>query len=201
MAVTISKEVLAIVRGALKERGINAKGTMFYKRVDGGNTIALSLQKSQKSSVAEVLVTVNYGVYSARIGATLRDDPAWAMDVLQAHWRDRLNEGGQEKWLRLSATEAADKVARTILDAIDGILPGLLAHSTDEALRAEWLSGRSPGIVNMQRLLFLSILLNEMGPTERLGEVVGELRTLVQGTVHESLVEGRLARAGVQVPR
>ena len=51
----------------------------------------------------------------------------------------------------------------------------------------------------MQRLLFLAIVLNEIGPSERLGGVVRELRDLVSGSVYEALMDGRLAREGVRV--
>lgn len=55
------------------------------------------------------------------------------------------------------------------------------------------------GLTDMQRLLFAAILVNEIGPVEKLGDIVSEPRRLVAGSVHEGLVEGRLARAGVQV--
>jgi hypothetical protein len=58
---------LAVVKRTLKERGFSAKGTRFYRRAESGNTVLLAVQKSKKSSSAESQVTLNYGVYSARI--------------------------------------------------------------------------------------------------------------------------------------
>jgi hypothetical protein len=48
---------------------------------------------TDESSSTEM--TVNYGVYSARIGSRLEEDPSSALDVMKAHWRKRLTEGGR----------------------------------------------------------------------------------------------------------
>jgi hypothetical protein len=90
---------------------------------------------------------------------------------------------------------------RRILAAFESILPDLLDHSTDDTPCRLWLSGVSPGMTKMQRLLFLAILINEQGPAEQLTAVVAELRSLVSGTVHEGFVERQLAKAAVRVPR
>lgn len=92
-----------------------------------------------------------------------------------------------------------EETARVILGVVEEVLSELVEQSTDEALRNVAPSGTSPGIVNMQRLLFLAIVLNEIGPSERLGGVVRELRDLVSGSVYEALMDGRLAREGVRV--
>jgi hypothetical protein len=196
---SVLKDALVVVRRTLKERGFSAKGTTFHRKTDGGNAVVISVQKRMKSSPAVAEVTLNYGVYSARLGSRLQDEASSALDVTKAHWRKRLREDGREKWLHVKATDSADKAGQVILDAVNGLLPELLDHATDEALRNEWLSGSSPGLTDMQRLLFASILVNEVGPTERLNDVVGELRGLVAGSVQQGLVEGRLARAGVRV--
>jgi hypothetical protein len=82
---------------------------------------------------------------------------------------------------------------------LEAVLPELIAHSTDEALRDEWLSGLSPGIGKMQRLLYLAVLVHEIGRSEKLGSVVEELRRLVSGGVHEVLVERQLTAADIRV--
>jgi len=150
----VLKAALVEVRRALKQRGFSAKGTIFYRRADDGNTVVLSAQKSVKSSPANAEVTLNYGVYSARLGDRLQDDPSSALDVTKAHWRKRLAEGGREKWLHVRATDSAAGAGKVILDTVEGVLLALLEHASDEALRDEWLSGSSPGLTDMQRLLF-----------------------------------------------
>ena len=195
----VCRAALVEVRRIMKVKGFSSKGGTFYREVAGGNTIALSTQKSVKSSSTETELTINFGVYSARVGSKLFDDSSSVFDVSKAHWRKRLTEGGREKWLHISETDSVAQTVQLILEAIEGVLPDLVDHSTDDALRDQWFAGSSPGIGDMQRLLFLAIVVNEIGPRERLGSVVGELRSLVGGSVHEGLVERRLAGAGVSL--
>jgi hypothetical protein len=197
---SVFKGALVELRRTLKERGFSAKGTTFYRKAADGNTVVLSMQRSVKSTPAETKVTINYGVYSARIGRKLQEDASSARDVSKVHWRKRLAEGGKEKWLDVKFTDSPDDSARVILGALEGILGELAEHSSDEALRSDWLLGRSPGCTSMQRLVFLAILLSEIGPSERLEDVVKKLRSKVAGSVHEGLVERQLATAGVKVP-
>lgn len=196
----VLNDALVLVRRAMKERSFAAKGNSFFRRTEGGNTMVLGVQRSLQSSRAAVLVTLNYGVYSARVGMGLQEDPESARDVWQAHWRRRLADDGRERWLSVDAAVTANACAESLLAAIDEILPALVAHSTDETLRDEWLSGMSPGLTNSQRLLYAAILVNELGPAERLPGILSELRGIVAGGVHEGLIERRLERAGVRLP-
>jgi hypothetical protein len=196
---SVLKEALVRVRRELKQRGFDAKGTTFHRKIQDGNVVVLSIQKSVKSTSVKTEVTLNYGVYSTLVGGKLQDDPSSATDVMNAHWRKRLSDGGDEKWLSVAATDSPDDCAQRILDAADSALPELLAHSTNTALRDEWLAGASPGLTDMQRLLCAAVVVNELGPVERVRDVVAELRALVAGSVHEHLVERQLTRAGVQV--
>jgi hypothetical protein len=198
---SVLKDAILKVRRALGERGLSAKGTTFYKEVEDGNVIVLSLQKSVKSTSFRTELTLNYGVLSALIQARVQGGPFLEVDVMKAHWRKRLNEGGREKWFSAESNASSDELARLILTAAEQVLPELIAHSTNAALRDEWLAGASPGITNMQRLLYAVIVVNEIGPVERLAEIVEHLRALVRGGVHEGLVERQLAELGVQVPR
>jgi len=194
----VLKEALALVRRALKERGFRAKGANFHRKSQDGNVIMLSIQKSTTSTVAASLVTLNYGVYSALLGSKFQDEPGAATDIWRAHWRKRLSDGGREKWLTIAATDSPDVCAQVILGAVQSVLPELVAHSTNPALRDEWLGGASPGLTDMNRLLYAAVLVNQIGPVERIAEVLGELRASVADSVHEALVERELARAGVQ---
>jgi hypothetical protein len=47
---------------------------------------------------------------------------------------------------------------------------------TDEQLSNEWLSGKSPGLTDIQRLINLSILLRSMGDIDSLLDVYKELK-------------------------
>ncbi len=188
------------VRRVMKTKGFSAKGLDFYRRGADSNVSIVSLQKSAKSTATETVVAVNYGVRSARIGRLLHEDEGATSDLAAAHWRRRLSEDGIEKWLTISASDSPANVQALLLHAIESILPDLDSHASDEALRDTWLAGKSPGLVNMKRLLFAAILVHEIGPADKLANVVGELRRSVAGGVHERLVELELQTAGVRVP-
>jgi hypothetical protein len=192
---SVLKEALAPLRRTLKAKGFSAKGRRFYRTCNTGNTLLVSVQKSMASSSSESLFTINYGVYCARIGSKLAERASAALDVFSAHWRKRIADAGREVWMRVKSTDSADELANAIIRALGPVLTDLDEHGTDEALRTEWLSGRSPGLVNTQRLLFLAILINEIGPPDKLDSVVRELRSIVKGTIHEKLMERRLANA------
>jgi hypothetical protein len=195
------RDALAILRRSLRAQGFAGKGAAFHRAAASGNVETISIQKSTKSSGAELLIAINYGVYSARIGGCLGEDVSLSRDVFSAHFRKRVSENGRELWLHVTAKDSAGSIAELLLGAIKTALADLVEHSTDEALRDTWLSGTSPGIVNTRKLLFLSILLNTIGPADRLPDVVKELRKSVENSIHSALVEQQLARAGILVEK
>jgi len=198
----VLRDALVMVRAALREKGNRANGATVYRKLNGGNVALVSLQKSQTSSASAATVAINYGVYSARVGCRMGDENAAGLDARNLHWRKRVSgTDGRERWFSVRANDSAADVASSLVAAIEGALVDLDRHATDEALRDEWLSGSSPGLTDMQRLFNLAILVSEIGPTERLVSVVSELRALVAGGAHEELVEHRLARIGIEVPR
>jgi hypothetical protein len=195
----VFQSALVSVRAFMKGKGFRAKGMLFYRRVDDGNWQLLSLQRSQSSTTATTSVAINYGVYSARVGRKLQEDEAAALDIWKAHWRRRVRAEDREKWFEIVASDAAEAVAATLIATLEETLSELGRYERDEALRDEWLSGSSPGLTAMQRLLYLSILVSEIGPAERLPQVVADLRSSVSGGPQERLLDLQLARAGIQV--
>jgi hypothetical protein len=195
-------EAMALVRGESKRRGFAGRGTTLYRVVDGsGNTASILVQKGKDSTAALARVTLTYGVYSAALGRRLADAAEVARDVWRAHWRDRLSTAdGGEVWLTIGETETKDTVAARLVQAIDSILPVLLAHATDDALRREWLAGRCPGLTAFERWIYLAVLLDEAGRHDDVARVVSELMAAVAGTVHERVAESRLRHAGVRLP-
>ncbi len=199
-SVGVAKEAFGLVRKGLKTQGFAAKGVTFYRKVASENTELVAIQKSLKSSRAESLVTMNYGVYCAWVGSSRGEEPSASLVVAKAHWQKRWTEVGAERWLQVRPRDAAADIARVIMNALENaVLPDLKEHSSNESLRDTWLAGSSPGITEMQRLLFLALLLKKIGPTDCLDSVVKELQKKVAGTVHAGLVDYDLARAGIQV--
>lgn len=197
----VLKEALVRLRRTLKGQGFQAKSATFFRHNAEGNTILISAQKSTTSTPRESLVVINYGVYSRVIGARLSGDTSAVIDVAKAHWSRRFGEGGREKWFSVGAADSPDDCAYRLAVAVESLLPELVAHSVDVALLEEWLSGKSPGLTNMQRLLYAAVLLDEIGPFEKLVGIVSELRALVAGTMHQDLVERMLEMANVRTTR
>src|SRR5437870_9506926 len=139
-------DVQAKLRTELKRRGYSAKGLSFGRMHPSGNSLMLAIQRSTKSTHLETLVTLNYGVYSARIGRWLEDDIAAARDVTRAHWRQRIRESGREKWIRIAPERAIEDASRELFEQIELATTDLENHGTDESLRDDWLASVSPGL-------------------------------------------------------
>ncbi len=186
------KGVQAELKNELKRRGYSAKGSTFARLHPSGNSLLIASQRSTKSTHLETLVTLNYGVYSAQIGRWLEDEPTAARDITRAHWRRRIRESGREKWIRIASESSNEDASRELLEQLSLAATDLENHGSDENLRDDWLVGVSPGLTEIERLLYLAILLHQIGPRDRLAEVLAALRSLVEGRPQEGIVRRQL---------
>src|SRR5258708_2538580 len=145
------KAVVAVLKAALKQRGYAAKGQSFRRRTQEGNTLVLSVQRSRDPGPTKI--TLNYGVHSARVARWLQEDARAAEDVAAAHWSKRMGDGEREKWIMLSPDRSVDEIAAELVTHAERAVDELEAQQSDQALRDEWLAGRSPGVTEFQRLL------------------------------------------------
>ena len=174
------KALLADAAATLKSSGYSRRGLTFF-RERSGNYGLIQFQKSQKTTAKIVVFTANVGVVSGRLarffGGTVRSgqppDSVW-------HWYARLGAlrfDGQDKWWILGGTQELDRVAREIKSALVTLAqPELDKYLQDESLRDLWLTGRSPGLTDLQRLKYLAILVKALGPQERLPSILADLR-------------------------
>jgi len=188
---------VALMRPACKRWGFTSRGRLTFLRGarEGGAVGIILIQKDSASDAAAVKVAVNYGVYSRRLGAALDDEPKVATDIWSAHWRARVRRDGQEAWFVFAADGEPALIASVLTSAIDELMPDLVAHMTDEDLRDAWLAGHAGGLGEWQRLLFLAVMLQLIGPLELLPPVLAELDSAISGQPHEANVRYRLARA------
>jgi len=196
---TVLEEAIKLLKPDLKQRGFSPKGKLSFvkKAKSGGNTELLQFQRSQESTAEMTLVTINYGIHSARIAAALHEDGSASTDVTCAHWRKRIRKEGKEHWITVWHSDDPHSIYRILEQASSEVIDELDRHSSDEALRDVWLSGAGPGIVKMSRLLHLAILLRDLGPEEQLPGVISALRKLVSGSVHEGRIERQLGQIGL----
>lgn len=208
----VVRKVAAHLQRSLKAAGFayDSKRRAFYRDATAGyrdaadrNVVMFDLQPNKWSTASEVQVTINYGVRSTRVARVLDTDQLGVPAVSECHWRDRITgEDGRERWLTISADDEPEVRAAEWLAIIsEQVIPELEKHATDESLRDVWMTGRGSGLTQSQRLLYLVLMLRDLGPQERLTPVVEELWALAAGTTREGVVSRQLARLGLDKPQ
>lgn len=74
------------------------------------------------------------------------------------------------------------------------IFPIINKYISDEALRDLWLSGQSPGISSVRRLMYLSVMLRALGPIESLNDVSRDLEYHAKGKPYSLIVRDHLEK-------
>jgi hypothetical protein len=127
------RAVEAALHGVLRPAGFRKRGSTFVREL-AGITQVVALQSSSKTTVAEVLITVNLAVM---VPAALH---SWEppISVWSGHWRARLGElspGATDLWWSITDPESASAAARQIAALTrDFALPELAKLSSIEAL-------------------------------------------------------------------
>ena len=161
-------------------------------------TQLVSFQKSRRSTKESVLFAVNLGVASKRILAEGGFDSG-EPTVDRCHWHRRLpscQDPTREGWWTVRDSSSCDDAAADILHALKAFgLPDLESLQSDAALRDMWLTGRSPGLTEVQRLVNLSILLQAIGPGDE-AAALEEVLTKIATEKRIPLVIDHLRRSG-----
>lgn len=173
-------ELVNRVADFLQQRGFGRRGAIFF-RVRAGNWALIELQKSQKTSADAVVFTVNVGVVSERLARffSIPLKPNQLPESSEWHWRRRLGfllPEGQDKWWTLRPSTRVEEVSHEMEGALELALPEIERHLHDESLRDLWLTGRSPGLTEVQRLKNLTVLVKALGPEDRVAPILDELR-------------------------
>lgn len=186
----------------LRDAGFRQRGSTYWKAC-GDNLALIGFQKSLGSQASHILFTVNLGIVSGRLGRSpsARPGNAQGMSLSESHWSQRLGQllpESTDKWWILEPTTDVARLAAEINSALQNLaLPALEKYCSDSALRDLWISGVSPGLTNVQRLMYLLVLLNELGPKAILPDVARELRSKSAGTQVSNTVERQLAALGL----
>lgn len=85
-------------------------------------------------------------------------------------------QAGRDKWWTVDQGTALDSVEQEIRQLLceRGILE-IEKHLDDANLRDLWLSGRSPGLTEIQRLMNLVVLIKAIGPPDLLDRHIEQL--------------------------
>lgn len=170
--------VSALFREFARDLGFSRERNTF-RRSDRGNTALIQVQKSSKSERTRVSFTVNLGVFSA---AATTGDPPRRPSLEDCHWRERIGfllPGRRDTWWEVDATTNVDRLKAELVTYLRSYaLPVLISYLDDSKLRDLWLSGKSPGLTEFQRLRNLLALLWRLGPRELVPPIEEELRRL-----------------------
>lgn len=161
------KDLIKEISSLLKEKGFSRKGNCFYLR-QGNNWGLLDFQKSRKSTADETIFTVNLGICSGRLLEFFSPDFLEQKPSIEAcHWRERVGfllPGRRDKWWVIRVAEPVHSLVHELKGCLDQVaIPAIEQHLSDEQLSSEWLSGKSPGLTDIQRLMNLSVLLKAAG--------------------------------------
>jgi hypothetical protein len=181
---------------ALESRGFTRRRALLAQRRASGNWLVIKFQKSRESTLSNVRLTLNVGVVSTVLaraaGGTLV--ALEAMPTAAWHLLERIGRwtpAGDDRWWSIAdeadVDVAVDEIERALVLALDE-LDGMVS---DEQLRDLWLSERSPGLTDGQRLVHLGELLAAIGPAELLPAVLDDLRRRAPVMAHT--LERRLA--------
>ena len=140
---SLAQEAFRHAREAMKQRGYRARGKVFWRRTESGNTWIIDVQRSRYSTRDEVRITVNYGVYSALVGR-LHDDLPESVDVARAHFQERMGKG-DDQWITIRKGDPVQAGAEALRRRCENAAVALAPFATDEALREEWLVPGTPG--------------------------------------------------------
>lgn len=165
----------AKVAASLDGRGFERRGLKFIRRRGGDAFVSLiELQRSRSSTSEHVSFAVNFGVVVPSLIAT--GDTA-EPEYGGCHWSGRVcGADGVEIWWPVRANEDPGELAARVKVLLEeNVLPALEAKQRDDDLIAFWKTGRSPGLVEAQRLSFLAKLLHNAGRREEFEEVKAEL--------------------------
>lgn len=154
------KVILEKIHAALKPAGFKKSGTAFLTERNDVVWV-VQVQKSQKTTRELLVTTVNLGVFSHLLAARLGQDSS-KPTVWDCHWQERIGflvPERYDKWWEVASNEKAHDVG----DEIVGILtkhgiPTLEHLSSTSSLRSLWTTGKSPGLTEVQRRRYLSLI-------------------------------------------
>jgi hypothetical protein len=186
------QQLLLKVGSSLKNYDYKKGNSTFYKQ-KVGNWGVINFQKGTKSDAENILFTINLGIASSRllhffsISYTNKSPSIW-----DCHWRKRLGNLiiGKDIWWSINSTTLVDDLSEEILNYLLYLgIPEIEKYLDDASLRDLWLLGNSPSLTEFQRLLFLSVLINELGPRELLEPTIEKLKRISSGKPTSSTVD------------
>src|SRR5262245_38306929 len=193
------RQMLNRIAHVLKTRGFQRQGNTFCWRKDN-NLGLISFQRSCNSNRDLILFAVNLGVISELLFRFFNPSRDLSKPELScSQWQERLGfllPARCDQWWEITDESSVERVTNELCDALIKVaIPEISRLITNEALRDLWVSGKSPGLTNLSRLVNLSVLLHEIGPAIALPDVLSEYRKeAAQNAVSAGTIERHLSR-------
>lgn len=195
-------ELLSTVWGErLKILGFKKRGEKFiFEHRDGVGII--NFQKSQRSSSEILLFTINIGIFSYRLYRFLSGNPdIKKMNIEDCHLRIRVGyilPAQEDKWWSMDVNTNLHELSSDINCIIEEYVIDYIRKCLgDQELKNLWIEGRSPGLTDIQRLIYLSILLHEIGPVELLEPTIAVMKKMSAGKPVATTVNHVLKKMGL----
>jgi uncharacterized protein DUF4304 len=168
------------VEPILSEHGFERADRTFY-RVRNGNWNAIEIQESVQSLADGVRFTINVGTCSERLRKfTFQQRVGHFPMVDECQWKTRIGgllpERRDKWWLVSNASQLREVITELRRICARVILPAFDSHQSDEQLRDLWLTGKSLGRTELERLVFLAVLLQDLGPQAEYEKLVQHMR-------------------------
>ena len=190
-------ELLSIAAKSLGQVGFRRNGNSFHVH-EGNNWGIVNFQKSSKSTPDLLLFTVNVGTASGVLLKFSGFPKSEVPGIDQCHWRKRLGfffVEPSDTWWRIDATASSSAIGQEIIHALVQLaIPEMKRYMSDPSLQELWASGESPGLTEVERLKYLSVLLKMTGKADSLNEVRNRLRTISEGRPYAGTVALHLDR-------
>lgn len=196
-----------LIRPVLRTQGFRKSGQTFPV-FESGNWGIVNFQRSTSSTSLAVKFTINLGVASARLS---RLSPAeWRRRpprIYDCDWQPRLGllmPDVDDRWWVLDDHSSPETLADEVIQALMAYgLPAMRGVLADEGLRDLYLSGHGGWLTNRQRLDRVVRLVRQIGPQERLPELLAEQeqaerRAPAEAAEFSNLVAGVLSGTGFE---
>jgi hypothetical protein len=184
----------------LSPRGYRKSG-LTYEKDDAEAIVVIGYQRSVHGGACDRF-TVNLGIGSKRLFAFEDQRKSKRTPVELCHWRMRLGrtlEESSDVWWELCGPEDLAAVGQEQQEILTTrALPLLEKTASDEALRVEWMAGKAPGLTELQRLLNLSVLLDDSNHRSEQRAVIEGLKDLASRKGFGGRVAVQLEALGVE---
>ena len=191
----VFKELLNNLKPFFKSYNYSKKGNSFYCLKEG-NYGLITFQKSRQSTISKVIFTINMGIYSQALANFFTPESIKLQASIEdCHWTQRIKEQltpFYEKWWSIDDQTSIIELSEEVQDHLKRSIVEIDEHISDKKLQSLWLSGQSPGITNLYRLMNLSVLLKYSGDVEQLKLVKEELKKISEDTKSTYIVKQHL---------